>query len=84
MKTRTRTREHGTVDTIAGNGGDRIEAVRAVVKSKQYAKLDGCMVDLYTASVVCQVYDALNSDNKAKLASLPWPKMAALALRLVA
>ncbi len=84
METYQRTREHGIVETIAGNSSDRMKAIWQVVANKQYAKLDGCMVDLFTASVVCQVYDALNDENKAKLAACPWPKMADIALKLVA
>lgn len=82
METYTRTREKGTVETIAGNAQDRIEAIRAVVQRQQYAKIDGCMADLFTAGLVCRVYDALNESNKAKFASYKWPIMAQIALKL--
>lgn len=83
METYQRIREQGTIETIAGNAKDRMSAIREVVKNKQYAKIDGCMADLFTASIVCQVYDALNETNKAKFASCKWPRMARIALRLV-
>lgn len=38
---------------------------------KQYAKIDGTMVDLFTASLVVQVYDALNPENQQKLMAFP-------------
>ncbi len=83
MKTYTRTREQGTQETIAGNTTDRMAVIRRIVANKQYEKVDGCMIDLYTASIICQVYDALNDANKVKLASMPAPKMGIVALKLV-
>lgn len=81
--TYTRTREQGIQETIAGNGEDRIAAIREVVNQKQYAKIDGTMIDLFTASVIVQVYDALSFENKAKFAAMPAGKMGLLALRLM-
>ena len=83
MKTYTRTREHGTQETIAGNSADRINAIRRVVANKQYEKIDGCMIDLFTANIIVQVYDALSDKNKAKFAAVPAPKMGIIALKLV-
>ena len=40
-------------------------------------------VDLFTASAVCAVHDALNDKNKAKLEALAIPKAAHVAFRLV-
>jgi len=82
MKTYKRIRQQGTVETIAGNADDRIAAIREVVQNKQYAKIDGCMADLFIASLVCNVYDVLNPENKAKFASFKWPIMAQIALKL--
>jgi len=81
-KTYKRIRQGGTVETVAANGQDRIAAIRQVVADKQYAKIDNCMADLFTASIVLQVYDALNDVNKAKFAACEWPKMASIALKL--
>ena len=83
METHTRTREHGTQETIAGNANDRIIAIRRVVENKQYEKIDGCMIDLFSASIICQVYDKLNDANKVKFASMKAPVMAHFALKLV-
>lgn len=82
MKTYTRERVHGIVETVAGNAVDRMKAIRQVVEQKQYAKIDGCMCDLFTASIVVQVHDALNDKNKAKFAACKWPIMANIALKL--
>ena len=76
-------RVHGTQVTIPANGADRIAAIRAIVDQKQYAKIDGCMIDLFSASAVVKVYDALNDANKAKYASLTAPRMAQVAFQIM-
>ena len=63
---------------------ETIKACREIVASCSYQKVDGVMVDLFSASTIVQVFDALNSANQAKMASLPVEKMAALAFKLVA
>ena len=83
METYTRTREHGTQETIAGNPTDRISAIRRIVANCQYEKIDGCMIDLFTASAICKVYDALNDQNKAKFSQLKAGPMGLLALKLL-
>ena len=83
MKTYQRTREHGTVETVPGNGTDRIASIRAVVERKRYAKIDGCMMDLFSASAIVKVYDALNAANRAKFAAFTAPVMAGIAFKLV-
>jgi len=83
METYTRTREHGTQETIAGNADDRIAAIRRIVANGQYEKIDGCMIDLFTASTICTVYDALNEINKAKFANMSAPKMGIVAFKLI-
>ncbi len=81
-ETYQRTREHGTVETVAGNPQDRIAAIRRIVDEKQYAKVDGQMIDLFTASHIVQVYDALSEANRAKFASFTAPKMGMIAYKL--
>ncbi len=82
METYERTRDHGTRETVAGNPADRIAAIRRVVAEKQYAKIDGVMMDLFSASYITQVYDALNPENKIKFASFPAARMAGIAFKL--
>jgi hypothetical protein len=83
MQTYTRTRQEGTQETVAGNPADRIAAIKRIVANKQYEKIDGCMIDLYTASVISQVYDALGDENKLKFSSMPAPKMGVIAYKLI-
>jgi len=77
-----RIREKGTVETIADTPQERIAAIKQVITEGQYAKIDGCMCDLFSASTVIAIYDALNDENKAKFSSLPWPRMATVAFSL--
>ena len=84
MKTYERVREQGTRETVAGNPADRIAAIRRIVAEGQYAVVDRTMMDLFTASAIVQVYDALNAANQDRFASMPAPKMGEIAFRLLA
>jgi hypothetical protein len=73
----------GTKVTKSGSGDERIEAIRNIADSKQYAKVDGVMIDLFSASAIVKVYDALNDTNKEKFKNLPVAKMASVAMKLL-
>ncbi len=45
------------------------EACKAIVEHKQHAKFQGQRIDLFSASAYVKVYEALNEENKEKLAS---------------
>ena len=80
----SRTRQHGT--TVTNTGGDpavKIAALRAIVNGQGYAKIDGVTVDLFTASAIVKVYDALNEERRARYAKLSVPAMAHLAWKFV-
>lgn len=79
----TRTRKQGTRVTLTKDGAERIAACRAIVEAGQYAKIDGFMVDLFSASAIVKVYDAVNDANKAKFSALPIGKMASVAMKLL-
>lgn len=87
MREQTRIREQGTIVTNPGNFNDpgmaRIEAVRQIVERKQYAKVEGCMVDLYSASAIVKVHDALNAENQVRYRNLDIRKMASIAFKLL-
>jgi len=82
MGTYTKTRKQGTIEAVTSNPEDRIQAIRNIVDQKQYAKIDGSMIDLFTASLIIQIYDALNDENKIKFASFKAGKMGELAYKL--
>lgn len=83
MKTYQRIRSEGTVETIAGNNIDRIQAIQQIVDQKQYAKIDGNMIDLWTAQTILQVYNALKPENQLKYANLRAGKMAVVAYNII-
>ncbi|MGW8177785.1 MAG: hypothetical protein ACWGQW_03210 [bacterium] len=79
----TRRRVGGTMDFHPKTPEERIAAFRQIVDDKAYAKIDGCMIDLFSANYVVQVYDALNETNKQKFASRVAPLMTHIAFKLV-
>ena len=44
-----------------------IDDMKKIVKNKSAMKINGVMVDLYTASAVTQIYDKVNPANKKKM-----------------
>jgi hypothetical protein len=79
----TRVRNQGTVVTRPKTPEERIAAIRRIVTEGQYAKVDGTMIDLFSASAVIGVYDKLNPENQAKYAAMPAGKMALVAFKLL-
>jgi hypothetical protein len=49
---------------------ESVEALRQIVTDKNSAKVNGTLVDLFTASAIMQVYDAVNDANKEKMDSM--------------
>lgn len=79
----TRTRLHGTQVTRPATPEERIAAIRRIVTEGQYAKVDGLTVDLFSASAIIKVYDALNEKNREHFAAMPAGKMAVIAFKLL-
>lgn len=52
-----------------------IQQMRQIVDSKTMGKVDGKKVDLFTASAVIKVYDALSGKNREHFSNLPLMKM---------
>ena len=44
-----------------------IETINKIVENKQYEEIHGVIVDLFTASLIQQVYNALGKENKIKM-----------------
>jgi len=55
---------------------DIIESIREIVRTKQVSRVSGSLVDIMTAQVIIQIYDAVNDVNKEKLKNMPLKKMA--------
>ena len=50
-------------------------ALRQIVADKERGKVEGTMVDLFTASAIVSVLDAVNETNKEKVQSLELSKI---------
>ena len=82
-QTYERVREHGTMETVPGDGEKRLEVIRRIVANGQYEKVDGGMLDLFSAGAICAVYDKLSAENQVKYQTLPAQKMALVAFKLL-
>jgi hypothetical protein len=60
-----------------------IERVAKIQTSCQCAKIEGVIVDTWTAGVIMAVHKALNEVNRAKFESLGIEKMARVAMKLI-
>jgi hypothetical protein len=82
----TRVREHGTEVTNPAQDADpgqaRIDAVRRIVEGGSYAKVDGIMVDLVSASCIITVYDHLGDANKERYRNFNVGVMAKMAYKV--
>jgi hypothetical protein len=65
-----------------------VRPICKIVENRQNAKIarsptDRVSMDLYSASAIMQVYDALSPANREKFAALPLRKMADVAFKLI-
>lgn len=66
-------------DAVEPTGNPKEDALRQILAQGQAAKVDGVMVDGYTASAIVQVLDAIRPDIKEKYLASPVHIMAKLA-----
>ena len=76
-------REHATRVTLSESPEERIAAIQAIVKEGQYAKVDGTMIDLFTAVAIMAVYNAIKRENQVKFASLKAGAMGLMAFKIL-
>ena len=60
-----------------------IDAMMQIVDRKQAMKIDGVMVDMFTASAVTQIYNKVNDANKAKMDKMKATQLANVAMKLL-
>jgi hypothetical protein len=60
-----------------------IDKVKEIASKKSAKKIDGVMVDSFTASAISQIYDKVNDANKKKMEKLPITKLADLAFKMM-
>ena len=64
-------------------GESVIDKVKEIASKKSAKKIDGVMVDSFTASAISQIYDKVNDANKKKMEKLPITKLANLAFKMM-
>ena len=74
-------------ETVIGIEIDEAKSVipqlQTIVKDKQHAKIKGVTVDLFTASMITQIYDKVNDANKKKMDGLALPKLVDIAHKMM-
>ena len=60
----------------------RIEKLRQIIAQKQYAKVDGVIVDLFTASSIIAIYDKAGPKIRKAIEDMPIEKVASISMRL--
>lgn len=61
----------------------RIAALRKIVKEHSATRVEGYVVDAFTASMLVKVYDALSAANKEKFGKIALPKLVDLGWKVV-
>jgi len=62
---------------------DKLKRINDIVENRQYAMIEGVVVDLFTASAIISVYDKINTKNKLNFLSKSIPHMASIAMRML-
>lgn len=60
-----------------------IPQLEKIVQDKQHAKIKGKIVDLFTASMIMKIYNAVNDSNKKRMDALPLEKLVNLAYKMM-
>lgn len=63
---------------------ERMKQVREILTTMTAKRIDGTLVDAFTASAIVSVYDNLSEENQRKFAELNARKMSETAWKLVA
>ncbi len=70
---------YGIVEKKAGH----MDQLRDIVKNKQAKKVNGVMVDMFTASAITQIYDKVNDQNKKRMDGMTVPALADVAYKMM-
>lgn len=72
-----------------GNDPEIIQIARRIVKNQQFEKIKDPVsgkrmaLDMFSASAIVKVYDALSDGNKEKMVKQPLPKMIDIVFKLM-
>ena len=65
-------------------GEEGLAEMRKIVASCTASKINECFIDMWSASAVVKVYDAVNEKNKARLLALPVARVCQIAMQVLA
>lgn len=77
--TKTKKSPRGTIIT----GEDLYQKIKNVVEEKQAQRINGMLMDLFSASAVVKVADNLNEQNRARFLALPLVKIVNMAFQML-
>ena len=61
-----------------------IDTLRSIVVHRQHAKIDGVLIDLWSASVTVTIWDRLRADKRQRLLQLPSHELILRCVRIYA
>jgi len=61
----------------------KIEKLRKIVERGQWNKVDGTRVDVFSASAIVAVHNALSPEHKVSYEAMPVAKMAVMAFKML-
>lgn len=68
---------------VAPLGLQGLEQIRAIIAQHQAAKVNEVLVDLFSASAIVAVFDAVNEANREKLLALPVAQVADICFKVI-
>ncbi len=60
-----------------------IDKIRNIVSTHQAKKIDGVMIDTFSAAMVVNQWDRLSNENRIKLEGLPIDTMVKVCLKMI-
>lgn len=76
-------REHIEAVRASPLNEEGLAEMRRIVASRTAAKINECFIDMWSASAVVKVYDAVNEKNKARLLALPVGRVCEIAMQVL-
>ena len=71
------------LETKLANSNHKYQELKKIVDTSSMRKVDGRTIDLTTASMLVQIADKLNAENREKFLNLPIVKMIDVGWKLV-
>jgi len=70
-------------EAVESTGDPKEDAIREIVASQSMGRVEGVKLDLYSASAIVYILDAISPQNKEKYMAMPVDKMASIAFKMM-